>query len=174
MRLRRFLNEEDIVKKALSIDEPEKGMVVEPEEVENYINVIKTFINTPIHKIVSDNSLKTNGYICSIYSYKIYTTNDSTKDVILKVSNNDNSLGQTASKLNLYNNEKIFYEKIANHLHDIIDCPKCYGVHENDKKVIIVMDDLCQYGGQFNVNLNNNIDVLLNVIHKISIMYTNT
>jgi HAD superfamily hydrolase (TIGR01509 family) len=139
---------------------------------DNYINVIKTFINAPIHKIVSDNSLKTNGYICSIYSYKIYTTNDSTKDVILKVSNNDNSLGQTASKLNLYNNEKIFYEKIANHLHDIIDCPKCYGVHVNDKKVIIVMDDLCQYGGQFNVNLNNNIDVLLNVIHKISRLHT--
>lgn len=135
---------------------------------DNYTNIIKTFINIPIQKIVSDNSLKTNGYICSIYSYKIYTNENDTKNIVLKVSNNDNSLGQTASKLNLYNNEKVFYEKIANHLHDIIDCPKCYGVHANDKKVIIVMDDLSQYGGQFNVNLNNNIDVLLNVIRKIS------
>jgi len=40
MRLRRFLNEEYIIKKALSMDEPEKGMIIDPEEVEEMLDVL--------------------------------------------------------------------------------------------------------------------------------------
>jgi len=41
MRLTRFLNEEDVIKKALSIPEPEVGETYSDEEVKEYITVLK-------------------------------------------------------------------------------------------------------------------------------------
>lgn len=41
MRLTRFLNEEDSIKKALSIPEPEVGETYSDEEVKEYITVLK-------------------------------------------------------------------------------------------------------------------------------------
>jgi hypothetical protein len=45
MRLRRFLNEEDIVKKALSIDEPEVGEDYDESEAADNIDIIDSAIN---------------------------------------------------------------------------------------------------------------------------------
>ena len=44
MRLSRFLNEEDVIKKGLSVSEPEVGEEYSDDEVKEYISIIKNAI----------------------------------------------------------------------------------------------------------------------------------
>jgi HAD superfamily hydrolase (TIGR01509 family) len=133
-------------------------------------DIIRRAYKRPIYAI-SDNStdIKSGGgYICNVYSYKIQLKDMGSENVILKISNADNPLADTAHKLDLYNNEKIFYDKIAFKVDDIIKVPKCYGVFQENQVTGILMEDLNYYSGEFNMNLNDNINLLLKVVNDIA------
>ena len=70
----------------------------------------------------------------------------------------------------MYNNEVYFYQKISS----IIECisiPKCYTCFKFEQKDVIVLEDLYKYNGCFNIDLNKNIKVLLNVVEHIFNMH---
>jgi len=131
----------------------------------NYIEQIKQSINTiPIKSINKNkNDLKT-GYICDIISYNIKYINGDNENIILKITNFENELSNTAIKLNMYENETYFYSKIS---HLIINTPKYFGTFKDNHKDAILLEDLNKYSGSFNINLNTNIYILLNVVKYI-------
>uniref|UniRef100_A0A6C0JFR3 Nucleotidyl transferase domain-containing protein n=1 Tax=viral metagenome TaxID=1070528 RepID=A0A6C0JFR3_9ZZZZ len=133
--------------------------------VEDYTKQIRQSINTiPIKSITKDsNNLKT-GYICDINSYRIDYDNGTSENIVLKICNFDNELSNTAIKLNMYENETYFYDKIS---HLIANTPKYFGSFKDSKKDAILLEDLNKYSGSFNINLNSNIYILLNVIKHI-------
>ena len=131
----------------------------------DYIKQINQVINTiPIKSIKKNsNNLKT-GYICDINSYHIEYVNGNSENIVLKISNFDNELSNTAVKLNMYENETYFYDKIS---HLINNTPKYFGSFKDNKKDAILLEDLNKYSGSFNINLNTNIYLLLNVVKHI-------
>ena len=131
----------------------------------DYIKQIKENINTiPVKNIQKNiNNLKT-GYICDINSYNIQYVNGETSNIILKISNFENELSNTAIQLNMYENETYFYKEIS-HLINIT--PKYLGSFKHNKKDAILLENLHTYNGSFNINLNNNIHILLNVVKNI-------
>ena len=130
-----------------------------------YINQIKQSINNiPIKSITKNKkSLKT-GYICDINSYRIEYINNTYENIVLKISNFDNELSSTAIKLNMYENETYFYNKIS---HLITNIPKYFGSFKDNNKDAILLEDLNKYYGTFNINLNKNINILINVIKHV-------
>ena len=86
-------------------------------------------------------NLKT-GYICDINSYNIKYINGETESIILKISNLDNELSNTAIKLNMYENETYFYDKIS---HLIENAPKYLGSFKYNKKEAIILENLHNY-----------------------------
>jgi len=136
----------------------------------NNIDIIRKCYKLPIYKIddCTNDEKNNEGYIYNIYYYKLTLNNFIKKEVILKLSNNDNLLSITANKLNLYKNEKNFYDNISTKINDIIKIPKCYGVFEDKNKVGIILENLKNYDGSFNLNLNDNINLLLIIIDNIS------
>jgi beta-phosphoglucomutase-like phosphatase (HAD superfamily)/dTDP-glucose pyrophosphorylase/thiamine kinase-like enzyme len=140
-------------------------MLYNEEHTDNYITQIYQNINTvPIKSIVKNNTNLKTGYICDINSYNITYRNGGTDQIILKVSNLDNELSDTAIKLNMYENETYFYEKIS---HLIENTPKYLGSFKYNKKDAIILENLYTYKGVFNINLNKNISMLLNVVNII-------
>ena len=115
--------------------------------------------------IKSDNNLKS-GYICDIEKYKVLLNNYSI-DIIVKISNFNNELSKTARKLDLYNNEIYFYDKLYNIIK--INKPKFYGII---LKKGIIMENIYKYNGKFNIDLNNNINLLLRIVLDISNMHS--
>lgn len=140
------------------------------ENNDNY-TIIKDILCDFLIKINKNkfNKDEKTGYISQINSYKIIN-NKKKFNVILKLPNYNNSLVFTANKLELFNNEYYFYKYLAFMIKNIINIPKCLGVCNKTK--CILMEDLTKkYKGVFNINLNDNIDILLNVIKNISILH---
>ena len=54
MRLSRFLNEEDVIKKGLSVSEPEVGEEYSDDEVKEYISIIKNAIGAQKKEEMND------------------------------------------------------------------------------------------------------------------------
>ncbi len=133
--------------------------------VVDYTKQIRQSINTiPIKSIrKNSNNLKT-GYICDINSYNIHYVNNTCENIVLKISNFDNELSSTAIKLNMYENETYFYNKIS---HLVTNTPKYFGSFKDNHKDAILLEDLNKYSGSFNINLNTNIYLLLNVVKHI-------
>ena len=134
----------------------------------SFINELKNQLNNlPIQNIQinKNNNLKT-GYICDIDKYNITYLNSSNFNVITKISNLNNELSKTAVKLNMYNNEVYFYQHLAKFI-NCIYIPKCFTCFKFEEKDVIVLEDLYELNGIFNINLNNNIKVLLNVVENI-------
>ena len=131
----------------------------------DYTKQIRECINTiPIKSITKNsNNLKT-GYICDINSYNIQYVNNTCENIVLKISNFDNELSSTAIKLNMYENETYFYNKIS---HLVINTPKYFGSFKDNHKDAILLEDLNKYSGTFNINLNKNVHLLLNVVKNI-------
>ena len=129
----------------------------------NNKNIITNFFNTS--NIKYDFNNRGGGYICDICKYSI-VNDDNNIDIILKIANINNSLTITAKKLDLYNNEIYFYKEIYIHIKDIINTPYCYdGSYINQS---IILNDLNCYNGCFNMDLNNNIELIYNIINNIS------
>ena len=131
----------------------------------NHIEQIKGTLDTiPIKRISKNNSNLKTGYICDINSYNVEYINGDNENIVLKISNFDNELSSTAIKLNMYENETYFYNKIS---HLIPNTPKYFGSFKHNKKDAILLEDLNKYSGSFNINLNTNIYLLLNVVKYI-------
>lgn len=131
----------------------------------NYSQKIIEIINTiPIKLIKKNNNNLKAGYICDIDSYNIQYMNGTCENIVLKISNFDNELSDTAIKLNMYSNETYFYNKIS---HLIINTPKFFGSFKDNNKDAILLEDLNKHNGSFNINLNKNINELLNVVKCI-------
>lgn len=134
-----------------------------------YNNIIEPVKNSLKHLFIKDiilNSmnLKT-GYICDIQSIQLIFY-DKNENIILKIENQENELSSVARKINLYNNEVYFYEKISKIIN--IETPKFYSSLKINDKNTILLEDLNDYDGCFNINLNTNIDVILNVVKSIA------
>ena len=141
----------------------------------NNDNKIKKLIltkldNIPIKDIIFDNIDMKTGYICDIKSLTLILNNND-ENVVLKIENYDNELSSVARKINLYNNEVKFYEKISNIVN--IKAPKFYCSLVIDNKKAILLENLNNYKGVFNINLNENknIDILLSVVKNITEMH---
>lgn len=131
----------------------------------DYIKQINQSINTiPIKRITKNNDNLKTGYICDINSYRVEYINGTCENIVLKISNLDNELSDTAIKLNMYENETYFYEKIS---HLITNTPKFFGSFKENKKDAILLEDLNKYPGTFNINLNTNVFLLLEVVKRI-------
>ena len=138
----------------------------------SFINELKNQLNNlPIQhiQINKNNNLKT-GYICDIDKYNITYLNESNFNIITKISNLNNELSKTAIKLNMYNNEVYFYQYLLKYI-NCICIPKCYTCFKFEHKDVIVLEDLYELNGIFNINLNNNIKILLNVVENIFNMH---
>ncbi len=130
--------------------------------------IIKKMDSIPITNIIlNQDNIKT-GYICDIKSLSLIL-NNSIEKIIFKVENSDNELSNVARKIHLYSNEVYFYEKISNIIN--IDVPRFYCSIIIDNKNAILLEDLNKYNGNFNLNLNENIDILLSIVKKISEMH---
>ena len=133
--------------------------------VVDYIKQIRQSINTiPIKSITKNNDNLKTGYICDINSYCIEYINGISENIVLKISNLDNELSNTAVKLNMYEKETYFYNKIS---HLIENTPKYFGSFKDNKKDSILLEDLNKYYGSFNMNLNENIYLLINVVKHV-------
>ena len=131
----------------------------------NYIKEITNSLKTiPIKKIIQNNKQLKSGYICDINSYNITYINNSNENIVLKISNFDNELSKTAIKLNMYKNESFFYSNLS---HLIPNTPKFFSTFEFNEKDAIILEDLNKYKGSFNIDLNKDIFLLLNVVKSI-------
>ena len=135
---------------------------------DNNFKIIKNILGDYLINIDKNNFNKDEkaGYICQIYSYKI-TNSKKTINVILKLPNYNNSLTITAEKLELFNNEYVFYKYFSSMISNVINIPSCLGVC-NDTSSILMEDLIKTNEGSFNLNLNENVDLLLKVIKEIS------
>jgi len=131
----------------------------------NYIKEITNSLKTiPIKKIIQNNKQLKSGYICDINSYNITYINNRNENIVLKISNFDNELSKTAIKLNMYKNESFFYSNLS---HLIPNTPKFFSTFEFNEKDAIILEDLNKYKGSFNMDLNKDIFLLLNVVKSI-------
>jgi beta-phosphoglucomutase-like phosphatase (HAD superfamily) len=128
----------------------------------DYITEIKNSLKSiPIKKIIQNNEQLKTGYICDINSYNITYINNSNENIVLKISNLNNELSKTAIKLNMYKNESFFYNNLSNL---IPNTPKFFSSFKIDEKDAIILEDLNKYSGSFNIDLNKDIFLLLNVV----------
>ena len=142
------------------------------KDILDYSELIKENLQTkyPIKKIeLNEIPIKT-GYICNIQLYDITYNDDSIKQLILKIENSGNELSKIANQLNMYEKEVFFYETISPKL-SIIKVPQYFGLIKNNQKSGILLDNLYQYSGSFNLNLSKNIQLLLKVVETISKMH---
>lgn len=122
----------------------------------------------PIRNVtLNEKDLKT-GYICDIKSLTLNFI-DLNQDVVLKISNNDNDLSDIAKKINLYDNETFFYKKLSK----IVNLPSPqFFCHLNiENRDALILEDLNIYNGSFNLDLNDNIDLILEVTNQVSNMH---
>ncbi len=124
--------------------------------------------NISIKDLIFDNIDMKTGYICDIKSLTLIL-NDNHENVVLKIENCDNDLSIVARKINLYSNEVYFYEKISNIVN--IKVPKFYCSLVIDNKNAILLENLNNYKGEFNINLNKNVDLILSVVKSVTEMH---
>jgi beta-phosphoglucomutase-like phosphatase (HAD superfamily)/thiamine kinase-like enzyme len=131
----------------------------------DYLTEIQTNVNTlPIKKITQNDKCIKTGYICDIISYDVEYINGETENIILKISNLDNELSSTALKLEMYKNESYFYSNMSKY---IKNTPTYMGHFNYNGKEAIILENLHKYNGSFNIDLNTNIHILLNVVNSI-------
>jgi hypothetical protein len=105
--------------------------------------------------------------MCDICKYNI-KLDDNDINLILKITNINNSLTITAKKLNLYNNEIYFYKELYNDIKDVIRIPYYYDSSYINQ--LIIMKDLNNNNenGMFNINLNKNKELIYTIIKEIA------
>ena len=145
------------------------------EKLDNMINLIKN--NSSINNIkdvfIDIEKLK-GGYIADVISFKCLTEDGNIYFQILKYENiNNNNLSIMAKKLELYNREYYFYEKISKKIN--INIPKFYNIILNDElnNTGIVLENLLDKKYKINLNLNvESIDVTLQIIDNMAKMHS--
>ena len=123
----------------------------------------------PIKTILkSSKNLKT-GYICNIDLYDLIYNDNTKQSVVLKLNNDGNVLSETAKKLDMYQKEVTFYRDIASVLN--VNVPKCFHIINTQKNQGVLLENLLDYKGEFDCNLNNNINLLFIVIKELCNMH---
>ena len=135
-------------------------------ELENK-KILKKIFNTIDIINTNNNDNLRNGYISEIYNYTI----DKTNNIILKIGNNNNSLTEIANKLELYKNEIFFYKNIYENIKNTINIPYYYDSYY--EKSLIILKDLNDNKGSFNINLNENNNLIYKIIDEISKLHIN-
>ena len=124
----------------------------------------------PITEICADTDIIKTGYICDITSYTLnYIDSSQIDKIILKLSNDDNQLSVVAKKINLYDNEINFYKNISPIIN--VKTPKFYKDISIFNKNGVILEKLDLSKGQFNINLNKNVDLMMKVISEVSDMH---
>jgi len=122
-----------------------------------------------IKKILkSSKNLKT-GYICNIYLYDLIYNDNTKQSVVLKLNNDGNALSETAKKLDMYQKEVKFYKDISRGLN--VNVPKCFHIINTQKDQGMLLENLLEYKGKFDCNLNSDIKQLFTVIKEICSMH---
>lgn len=130
--------------------------------------IIKKLDTIPIIDVVTNEINMKTGYICDIKSLSLIL-NNSIENVVIKIENDDNDLSNVARKLNLYSNEVFFYKNLSTIVN--IDIPKFYCDLFINNKRSILLENLNDYEGVFDLNLNKHIDLLLLVVKNVSEMH---
>jgi len=162
--------------------------------VKNYLNFnIDELINSPendinfiiesiknnssidgIKDVIIDTSKLKGGYIADVIGIKCITKNGAVYSQVFKYENgSNNNLSIMAKKLELYNREYYFYEKISSKIN--INIPKFYNLVLNDdfNNVGIVLENLLDKNFKINLNLNEEtIDVTLKIIDRMAKMHS--
>ena len=129
-------------------------------------NIIKYL---PIKKILkSSKNLKT-GYICNIELYDLIYNDNTKQSVVFKLNNNGNVLSETAKKLDMYQKEVKFYRDISRGLN--VNVPKCFYIINTKENQGVLLENLLDYKGEFDCNLNNNTKNLFIVIKELCNMH---
>ena len=130
--------------------------------------IMKNLSKIPIKDVVPDKCNIKTGYICDIKSFNLIL-NNSIETIVLKIENEENELSNVARKINLYKNETYFYEKLSNIAN--IKVPKFYCSLVVDNKQAILLENLNNHNGKFNMNLNKNIDLILLIVKSVTEMH---
>ena len=141
----------------------------EINEKNNEIKFNEIIKYLPIKKILkSSKNLKT-GYICNIDLYDLIYNDNRKQSVVLKLNNDGNILSETAKKLDMYQKEVKFYRNISNLLN--VNVPKCFHIINTEDNQGMLLENLLDYKGEFNCNLNNNTTKLFIVIKELCNMH---
>lgn len=144
----------------------------------NYNNKLKKNIfeinEQPIKEIhIYNNKLK-GGFIADILKLKINTELDEYNCILKYENTNESSLSYMAKKIDLYEREYYFYEKIAKHIN--IKIPKYYGlIKENGKNTGMILENLFMKDDKFTINLNlnqENIEISLLIVNNMAKMHS--
>jgi beta-phosphoglucomutase-like phosphatase (HAD superfamily)/dTDP-glucose pyrophosphorylase len=145
-------------------------------DVNIFISLIKNnSLIDNIKDIIFDTDKLKGGYIADVIGFKCVTANGCIYSQILKYENasETNDLSIMAKKLDLYNREYYFYEKISNKIN--INIPKFYNLILNDdfNNVGIVLENLFDKKYKINLNLNEeNIDLSLKIVDNMAKMHS--
>ena len=138
---------------------------------DDYTNIIKDKLSyLPFENITKNNCNLKTGYICDIQSYTLQYKNKDKLELIFKLSNLDNELSKTALELEMYQKESYFYQELSELIN--LKIPKHYGNIMHQNREGIILENLNKYEGKFNIDLNKNITVLLQIIHNIFNMHS--
>lgn len=150
----------------------EYNEIDDPYEINHKTNKIKfndIIKYLPIKKILkSSKNLKT-GFICNIDLYDLIYNDNTIQSVVLKLNNDGNVLSETAKKLDMYQKEVKFYRDISSLLN--VNVPECYHIINTQTDQGMLLENLLNYKGEFDCNLNNNIKLLFIVIKELCSMH---
>jgi beta-phosphoglucomutase-like phosphatase (HAD superfamily)/choline kinase len=130
--------------------------------------IMQALSTLPIKKVTINNKDIKVGYICDIKSFTLHL-NNSIENVVFKIENYDNELSNVAREINLYSNEMYFYEKISGTIN--IPVPKLYSTLNINNIHGILLENLTIYDGEFNLDLNRNVDLILSVVKNVVEMH---
>jgi len=139
-----------------------------------YCDYIRKSASFPIKSMtIKDEKLK-GGFISDVIEINIEHADEGTINCVFKMENQtENCLSSMSRKLHLYDREYYFYDVISKHVH--INIPKFYGIIRDDnlKPIGILMENLNEQTGVFNLNLNNeSINVSLTIIDDIAKLHS--
>ena len=138
---------------------------------DDYTNIITDKLSyLPFENITKNKCNLKTGYICDIQSYTLTYKNKNKLELIFKLSNLDNELSKTALELEMYQKESYFYQELSSFIN--LKIPKHYGNIIYQKRERIILENLNKYEGQFNIDLNKNITILLQVVDNIFNMHS--
>ncbi len=150
----------------------EYNEIDDPYEINHKTNKIKfndIIKYLPIKKILkSSKNLKT-GFICNIDLYDLIYNDNTIQSVVLKLNNDGNVLSETAKKLDMYQKEVKFYRDISSLLN--VNVPECYHIINTQTDQGMLLENLLNYKGEFDCNLNNNIKSVFTVIKELCNMH---
>ena len=123
----------------------------------------------PLHEVTYCESNVKSGFICDITRMNMVFKDQSTRTVVLKMSNSGNVLAETAERLNVYGRENYFYEHLARLVN--VSVPHCFRVLHMGETKAVLLEDVTERAGQFDVRLSDNFEQLFRAVSDICRMH---